>query len=46
MQGGIDTSISVADLGNWETSNSCQISQNPVCGDGVVQPENGEQCDL
>lgn len=42
----IDTSISVSELGSWTTSNSCEISSNPICGDGIVQPENGETCDL
>jgi len=41
-----DTTISASEIGSWTTSAACEVQQNPICGDGIVQPERGEQCDL
>lgn len=47
----VDSTFSVDEIGTsgsnkWITEDRCQIQTNPICGDGIVQPERGEQCDM
>ena len=41
-----DNRTTVWNIADWTTSAACEIQTNPICGDGVVHPERGEQCDM
>jgi len=39
------SSTSTSISSDFVTTNQCTIQENPICGDGVVQVDRGEQCD-